>query len=155
MKNFSLLMFSAVLSLFSLGVYADLNKDDFKAEALSVFSLTAMQAMTVNEKSGTASLTFKQNPAYLGSYDKANSIHAIDSIKFFINLPDLKQLSLIVPLNGKTRTLTITAAELEAYYKISIDEIRSKPHFWKRNFLTPYDTVEERAKFVQHFVKIQ
>jgi len=150
------ILISILLSLFSsLAVHAELKKDDFKSQALSLFSVTVLQSLSVNEKTGVAMLRFKDTPAYLGVADKANRIFAIDSLKLFINLPDMTELSLIVPLEGKIHTLKITPAELESYYKVSIALLTDKIGLWKDAILDKYDNPIEREKFAKQYVIIE
>lgn len=93
-----------------------------------------------------------RTPDYYESGDKANKILAVESVRIFREVPDLEQLTVTVPRDGKDQTLVVTRTQIEQYYKISLADLAADPSSWRETFIQPYDNKKSRGDFVKKFV---
>lgn len=109
----------------------------------------------------TALVRLKQNsevPVYAEYYeiaDQRNRIIAIESVRWFRDLPGLARLILEIPsTQGPVRAI-LDRQEVADFYDLSIAALaddRTEKN-WRENFLVQWDHEEKRRGFVEHFVR--
>ena len=95
-------------------------------------------------------------PAYTDYYevaDQRNRIIAIESVRWFRDLPALQTIHLQIPSAGGTMKVTLDREKVAEYYGISLRSLAEHPDekYWRENFLVRWDTDAERAKFAETF----
>lgn len=126
---------------------------EFSDKVERVLSSSTIDSVSESGKAGTVVLKIPARaPDYYESGDKANKILAVESVRILREVPDLDRLKVTVPRDGKSQTLDVTRAQVEAFYKISLSDLAANPSSWRESFIQPYDNKQSRADFVKKFV---
>lgn len=126
---------------------------EFSDKLERVFSSSTIDSLSESDKAGAVVLKAPaRNPDYYESGDKANKILAIESVRLFRDVPHLQHLKVTIPRDGKAQTLSVTRAQVEEYYGISLSELASNPSSWRESFIQQHDNKASRADFVKKFV---
>ncbi len=95
-------------------------------------------------------------PAYTDYYDIAdqrNRIIAIESVRWFRDLPAMQTLHLKLPGPKGTEEYTLDREKVAEFYSISLRSLAEHPDekYWRENFLVRWDNDRDRGNFANAF----
>lgn len=95
---------------------------------------------------------------YMSTGDLINKTLHIEPIRILREFPNLNEVTMILPFQGKKYTINVKRKSIEQYYNVDLKAMHNDPScdfkLWQE-FLYKYDDKEERAKYVKQFVKVE
>lgn len=151
MKALQILLVSMVLSMGS--VYADDAVDQTIGRTFdsSIIQSAELKANKITIKLKTPDVMTN----YFTTGDKANKVFAIDSCRLLRNNPDLKHISIWLPMPDGMRVMSVSRKEIEDYYGVDFAAMKDNMDLWRESFVLVYDNKESRQRFVDRFVEVR
>lgn len=135
--------------------------DQSEVEAVVTRSVSSAFHESIEVDGRSATVVFRKNNSddvyidYFTTGDKTNKVLAIESARWFRDLPSLERLTLTVPAETGSITVELDRLTVERYYNVDFDELRADESLdsWRAQISEPHNNKEPRAEFVRRFRK--
>lgn len=102
-----------------------------------------------------ATLTEQAYKDYFSKDDNISKILINESVRLLVKLEFVERITLQLPFEGKTYSLTLGRKTAEEYFDIDLVELQIDKDLWRDEFVGKYVySQKERQKFMNTFVKI-